>query len=91
MPLYRHECEVCGHQFRVLELQKPMTTATCPACGSERTHRLLSRVTVQFTGSGYYKTDHGRRGGTPETKTPAEKKTEPKDSSDAPSSSKDDN
>ncbi len=34
----------------------------CPNCGSKDTHRLLPRVSVQFKGSGYYKTDHGRKG-----------------------------
>jgi len=58
MPLHRHECESCGHRFRVLEL--PGTepeTPTCPACGSTESHRLMPLVAVQFKGSGFYKTD----------------------------------
>ena len=64
MPFYRHECEACGHRFRVLELRGTESEEPkCPACGSMSTHRLMPLVAVQFKGSGYYKTDYGRRGG----------------------------
>jgi len=62
MPLHRHECESCGYRFRILDLEEKDGVVICPNCGSERTHRLLPRVAVQFKGSGYYKTDHGRKG-----------------------------
>jgi len=67
MPFYRHECDNCGHRFRILVL--PGTQAeepTCPSCGSTSTHRLMPLVAVQFKGSGYYKTDH--RGSSSRTK-----------------------
>jgi putative FmdB family regulatory protein len=64
MPLYRHECEDCGHSFRILVLPGTEEEApVCPACGSTSTHRKLPLVAVQFKGSGYYKTDHGRKSG----------------------------
>jgi len=63
MPLYRHECESCGHRFRVLVLQDGNgELPICPQCGSPSTRRLLPLVAVQFKGSGFYKTDHGRKG-----------------------------
>lgn len=62
MPLYRNQCEACGYRFRTLERRGPSDVAVCPACGSEETQRLLARVAIQFKGSGYYKTDHARRG-----------------------------
>jgi len=62
MPFYRHECEACGHRFRVLVLPGTEAPAsTCPKCGHGKTHRLMPLVAVQFKGSGYYKTDY--RGG----------------------------
>ena len=74
MPLHRHECEICGYRFRVLEHgNSPCEPAVCPACGSERSQRLLPRVAVQFKGSGYYKTDHARsseKSGSPDRKEP---------------------
>lgn len=62
MPLRRNECQTCGYAFRTLEAPASADVPTCPACGSRKTRRLLPHVAVQFRGSGYYKTDHGRRG-----------------------------
>lgn len=43
MPVYEFECEECGNRFE--ELARSETRAlACPACGSARTRRLLSRV-----------------------------------------------
>jgi len=61
MPLYRYECETCGHRFRVLQLEGSEEQAICPSCDGEETRRLLSRVSVQFKGSGYYKTDRASK------------------------------
>jgi len=63
MPLHRHECESCGHRFRVLVLPGAENEApTCPVCGGTSSHRLMPLVAVQFKGTGFYKTDHGRKG-----------------------------
>jgi len=58
MPLYRFECESCGHQFRVLVSNGSSTVPSCPACGGETVRRLLPRVSVAYKGSGYYNTDY---------------------------------
>ncbi len=64
MPLYRFECESCGHQFRVLVSNGSSTVPSCPACGGETVRRLLPRVSVAYKGSGYYNTDYrGKRSG----------------------------
>jgi len=63
MPLHRHECESCGHRFRILVTHGTENdTPTCPACGGVSTRRLMPLVAVQFKGSGFYKTDRGRKG-----------------------------
>jgi len=63
MPIHRHECNECGNRFRVLVLPgAEEETPTCPVCGSTSSHRLMPLVAVQFKGSGFYKTDHGRKG-----------------------------
>ena len=62
MPLYRNECRTCGYRFRTLEGSTATSVATCPACGSRESRRLLPRVAVQFKGSGFYRTDHSQRG-----------------------------
>jgi putative FmdB family regulatory protein len=42
MPIYEFECWECGARFE--ELIAAEAAAACPACGSERTRRLLSAV-----------------------------------------------
>jgi putative FmdB family regulatory protein len=62
MPLHRHECESCGHRFRILVAQGAQNeTPTCPECGGTSTRRMMPLVAVQFKGSGFYKTDHGSK------------------------------
>ena len=63
MPLQRHECESCGHEFRILVSRghEADSTPTCPECGSQTTRHRLPRVAVQFKGSGYYKTDRAKK------------------------------
>ena len=61
MPLQRYECESCGHRFRILHLEGTEDQADCPSCGGQETRRLLARVSVQFKGSGYYKTDRANK------------------------------
>lgn len=73
MPLHRHECKSCGFRFRVLDLEEKKGEVSCPECGSKDTHRLLPRVSVQFKGSGYYKTDHGRKSSASDAKSHEEK------------------
>ena len=64
MPLHRHECESCGHRFRILVTRGTEDDVpACPECGSVSTRRLMPLVAVQFKGSGFYKTDHGRKHG----------------------------
>ena len=61
MPLYRYECKTCGHEFRILHQHGDNNTVTCPSCESTEIHRLPSRVSIQFKGSGYYKTDRANK------------------------------
>ena len=73
MPFYRYECESCGHEFRVLHLEGINDDVTCPSCESTDIRRLLSRVSVQFKGSGYYKTDRANKKSRTGTKRPSDK------------------
>ncbi len=63
MPLYRYKCGSCGSEFTVLVRQRSDgDDIVCPDCGSRHTQKVVSRVAIQFKGSGYYKTDYARRG-----------------------------
>ena len=84
MPLHRHECNECGNRFRVLVLPGVEDeTPTCPVCGSISSHRLMPLVAVQFKGSGFYKTDHGRKGRSRSDKSSSETSSTDPASSDA--------
>jgi putative FmdB family regulatory protein len=43
MPIYEFECEECGRRFEELA-EREAGALPCPACGSRRTMRRLSRV-----------------------------------------------
>ncbi len=90
MPLHRYECESCGHRFRVLQLEETEDHVECPSCGGKETRRLLARVSVQFKGSGYYKTDRANKNSKAGTKSLEDKNGDvsgEKDSSDSTSKS----
>ena len=73
MPFYRYRCEKCGHEFRVLHLKDVKEDISCPSCEGADVRRLLSRVSVQFKGSGYYKTDRANKKSKVGTKGPSDK------------------
>jgi len=73
MPFYRYECENCGHEFRILHLEGIDDDICCLSCESTDVRRLLSRVSVQFKGSGYYRTDRANRKSKAGTKGPSDK------------------
>lgn len=85
MPLYRFECESCGHQFRVLVGNGSSTVPPCPACGAEKPRRLLPRVSIAYKGDGYYNTDYRGKKSAP-GKTPPASKDAASDSSSTTSS-----
>jgi putative FmdB family regulatory protein len=62
MPIYEFECEECGARFEEL-VPAGASEATCVACGSGRTRRLLSGVSPpgrQPRGAGV-RSDESRR------------------------------
>ncbi|MBU1049245.1 FmdB family transcriptional regulator [Candidatus Bipolaricaulota bacterium] len=75
MPLFRYECKECKNEFRVLYQQGDDAPITCPSCGGSHLQRLPSRVSVQFKGSGYYKTDRANKKSKAGTKGLSEKET----------------
>ncbi len=57
MPIYEYRCDACGAQKEHLQkLSDPLLT-TCPECGAESYHKLLSAAGFQLKGSGWYATD----------------------------------
>ena len=63
MPTYGYRCENCGHEFDVWQRMSDEARAACPECGSEG-RRLFFPAGIVFKGSGFYKTDSRKSGGT---------------------------
>jgi putative FmdB family regulatory protein len=62
VPIYEFECEDCGERFEEL-VAASTGSAPCPACGAERTRRLISAVSPpgrQPRGAGV-RSDESRR------------------------------
>ena len=48
---YEYRCK-CGHQFEVQQSIHSKNIATCPSCGRETKHRLISQIGgIVFKGS----------------------------------------
>lgn len=62
MPLYRYQCDNCGHTFVVLEPAGSNSIRVCEKCGMVASRRVLSRVGVFYKGSGFHHTDYRRSG-----------------------------
>ena len=86
MPLYEYECQNCRERVEILQRVSDPPYSHCPKCGGEM-KKLFSSPAIQFKGSGFYKTDYGKSGGTAsKSDTKSETKTETK--SDTGSSTK---
>jgi|TARA_A100000172_G_scaffold66921_1_gene46572 putative FmdB family regulatory protein len=57
MPTYEYKCndEECAEQFEKIQSFNSKPTTKCPSCNTKAT-RLISSVSVQFKGSGWYST-----------------------------------
>jgi putative FmdB family regulatory protein len=62
VPTYGYRCEN-GHEFDVFQRMSDEPGADCPRCGT-RGRRLFFPAGIVFKGSGFYKTDSRRAGGT---------------------------
>jgi putative FmdB family regulatory protein len=61
VPTYGYRCEVCGHEFDVLQRMSDDPVASCPTCGKPA-RRLFFPAGIVFKGSGFYKTDSRKSG-----------------------------
>lgn len=61
MPTYEYRCDACDCGFEVEKRMSDPVAEACPACGSDRTHRLISQSSFVLKGSGWYVTDYARK------------------------------
>lgn len=53
MPIYEYICEECGQDFeKVVRFSEADLSPICPACGSQETHKQISRVSTALGGFG---------------------------------------
>ncbi|MDY6892296.1 MAG: zinc ribbon domain-containing protein [Chloroflexota bacterium] len=61
MPVYDYECSECNTKFEQRQSFDDKPVAVCPKCGNGA-RRVFHPVPILFKGSGFYSTDHGKRG-----------------------------
>ena len=77
MPIYEYECKSCGMRRDFLRKISDPPLTTCPECGKEALHKVLTAAGFQLKGSGWYATDF-KGGSKPAAADSAETKTETK-------------
>jgi len=73
MPLYEYACEKCGERVEILQKFSDPPYSHCPKCGGDM-RKLISSPSIQFKGSGFYKTDYANTS-TPKSESKTETKT----------------
>lgn len=80
MPTYEYACDTCGREFEAVKRMSDPAGATCPHCGAERTHRLISHSSFVLKGTGWYLTDYARKNSSASMDTKDSGSTAPKSS-----------
>ncbi|MGM9991451.1 MAG: FmdB family zinc ribbon protein [Candidatus Bruticola sp.] len=58
MPIYVYRCSNCHKEVEELQYVSDPPLTTCPNCGTETMHKVVSSVGIIFKGSGFYVTDN---------------------------------
>jgi len=80
VPTYGYRCEN-GHEFDLVQRMSDEPVAECPSCGS-RGRRLFFPAGIVFKGSGFYKTDSRKSGGSDSSSSSGSSSSASKSSSD---------
>jgi putative FmdB family regulatory protein len=99
MPVYEYLCKACDHEFEREQRISDKPLKKCPACGSMKAKRLISRTSFILKGGGWYSdlyssprkdSANGANGGEPSSKSEKSEKSEPGKTSKPSSDSKSD-
>ena len=52
MPIYEFECDSCDQPFEELVFGSAIENVTCPECGGEDVHKLMSTFASKIAGGG---------------------------------------
>ncbi len=88
MPTYEYVCKSCGHLFEIVQSMRDASLTECPECGGVL-RKVFAPPAISFKGSGFYATDHGKKGAKSSDKGDKADQADKKDagSSEKPSSS----
>ena len=62
MPIYEYRCPN-GHTFELFQRMTDPPPSECQICGESPLEKVLYPAALHFKGSGFYKTDYGKRDG----------------------------
>jgi putative FmdB family regulatory protein len=63
MPIYTYLCDACKKHLEIEQKISAEPEIVCPECGKEALKRVPPKeVSIQFKGSGFYKTDYTQLG-----------------------------
>lgn len=51
MPIYEYQCDKCHHEFEELVFGDQLPS--CPQCGAQQSHKLMSRPCCHVSGEGH--------------------------------------
>lgn len=57
MPTYEYKCQLCCHQFEIIQKMSDYPLTDCPECGKNSLEKVISSTSFQLKGTGWYVTD----------------------------------
>ena len=78
MPIYEYKCDICDHQFEILQKINDVPAKTCPECSSHSLRKLVSAAAFKLKGTGWYETDFKTKKPKKANNTAKKNKNDPK-------------
>nr|WP_225432869.1 FmdB family zinc ribbon protein [Bifidobacterium sp. SMB2] len=60
VPTYHYRCKNCNYDFTEQQSFSDDPITLCPKCGEEQVHKVFSAPSIEFKGSGFYRTDSAK-------------------------------
>lgn len=57
VPTYHYRCRLCGFDFTEQQSFTDDPITVCPQCGEEQVRKVYAAPSIEFKGSGFYRTD----------------------------------
>tara|TARA_Y100001949_G_scaffold129098_1_gene110532 strand:+ start:187 stop:525 length:339 start_codon:yes stop_codon:yes gene_type:complete len=78
VPIYEYKCDICDHQFEILQKINDVPAKTCPECNSHNLRKLVSAAAFKLKGTGWYETDFKTKKPKKDNNTAKKNKNDPK-------------